>query len=119
MSRLLVAPIVEGQGEVACIRILLERIWEMLGGEFIQVIQPIRKPRGQLVKRGILQEAVRSTSIKLRNSSTSRDPTLFLILIDADEDCPRDLGPKLLEFARETNSVVDIACVLANVEYET
>jgi Domain of unknown function (DUF4276) len=119
MSRLLVVPIVEGQGEVACIRILLERIWEMLGGEFIQVIQPIRKPRGQLVKRGVLQEAVRSASIKLRNPSTSRDPTLVLILIDADEDCPRDLGPKLLEFARETNSVVDIACVLANVEYET
>ena len=43
----------------------------------------------------------------------------FLILIDADEDCPKDLGPKLLGFAREVDSRADVACVLAKVEYET
>ena len=29
------------------------------------------------------------------------------------------MGPKLLGFAREVDSRVDVACVLANVEYET
>ena len=39
--------------------------------------------------------------------------------MDADEDCPKELGPKLLGFAREVDSRADVACVLANVEYET
>ena len=33
MSRLRVAPIVEGHGESYCIRILLERVWGELLGE--------------------------------------------------------------------------------------
>jgi hypothetical protein len=44
---------------------------------------------------------------------------LVLILIDADEHCPARLGPELLAHAREVNPTVDMACVLAKVEYET
>jgi hypothetical protein len=48
------------------------------------------------------------------------DPKLVLILLDADEDCPAQLGPNLLTFARdEADPAVEIACVLANLEYET
>ena len=120
MSRLRVAPIVEGHGEVGCVRILLERIWvELLGGEFIQVIQPIRQPRGRLAKRDGLQHAVRLAVLKLNDLPASNDPALVLVLLDADEDCPKDLAPRLLGFAREVDSRADVACVLANVEYET
>jgi hypothetical protein len=120
MSRLRVAPIVEGKGEVACIRILLERVWgEMLGGESIQVTRAFREPRGRLIKRDHLQRAVRSAAEKLDNLAVSTDPALVLILIDADEDCPGEIGPKLHEFAREANCGVEVACVVANIEYET
>jgi hypothetical protein len=119
MSRLRVAPIVEGDGEVACVRILLQRTWEMLDGEFIQIVPPFRGGRGRLVKKDILQKAVRAASLKLNEIPASGDPALILILIDADEDCPGKLGPKLLEYAQEMDSVDDVACVLANVEFET
>jgi Domain of unknown function (DUF4276) len=120
MSRLRVAPIVEGEGEFHSIRILLQRLWcEMLGGEYIDVLQPIRQPRGKLVKESELGKVVQLARSKLGNSSGPPDPLLILILIDADEDCPRELGPKLLQWARLEASDVEVACVLANVEYET
>ena len=43
MSRLRVAPIVEGDGEVVCVPILPRRIWgEFLGGEYVEVV-PLQK----------------------------------------------------------------------------
>ena len=44
---------------------------------------------------------------------------MVLVLIDADEDAPCLLGPELLAYAKEVNVNADVACVLANVEYET
>jgi hypothetical protein len=119
MSRLHVAPIVEGQGEVASIRILLERTWELVGGEYVRVDPPFREGRGRIVKKDILQRAVRSASLKLNTPAPSGDPALVLILIDADDDRPCVLGPELLAMAREANPAIDVACVLAVVEYET
>jgi hypothetical protein len=120
MSRLRVAPIVEGHGEFHCVRILLDRIWrELLGGEFVKVAQPIRWTSGRLVKREGIQGAVRVAVKMLNDLPDSDDPALVLILIDADENCPAHLGPELLGFAREVDSRVDIACVLAKEEYET
>ena len=120
MSRLRVVPIVEGEGEVACIRILLDRIWrELLGGEFVEVVRPIRGKRGQLVKPSGIEEAIGHAVNILKELPEADDPSLVLILIDADDDCPKDLGPKLLEYARAAHSAIDIACVLANVDYET
>jgi Domain of unknown function (DUF4276) len=120
MSRLRVAPIVEGDGEVSCIRILLERVWyEMLRGEYINVVQPVKEHRAGIIKGDVLRKAVRSAALKLHKSPASNDPALVLILIDADEDCPRELGPKLIEIAREVYPITDVACILAKVEYET
>jgi hypothetical protein len=97
MSRLRVAPIAEGHGELECVRILRERIWyEVLGGEFIRVVQPIRPPRSRLVKRDELWKAVRLALLKINNLPPSNDPALVLLLLDADTDCPKDLAPRLL-----------------------
>ena len=72
MSRLRVVPIVEGEGEVACIRILLDRIWrELLGGEFVEVVRPIRGKRGQLVKPSGIEEAI-GHAVNIRRSSRKR-----------------------------------------------
>jgi len=41
-----------------------------------------------------------------------------IILIDADDDCPAELAPKLLSRAKETRPDRDIRVILANKEYE-
>lgn len=120
MSRLRVAPIVEGHGEVNAIRGLLRRIWtELLDGEYVEVIRPIRRPRTKLIRPQELKRAVRLAVLKLGEPTVPTDRATVLILLDADKDAPCLLGPKLLEYAREARGDADIACVLAKVEYET
>ena len=119
MKRLRVVPIVEGHGEVECVRILIERAWRELGGEFVDVLRPIRGKRQKLVRKEDLGKAVRLAVSKLANPGLTPDPGLVLVLLDADTDPPCHLGPELLGFAQEVASSTDVACVLAKVEYET
>ena len=122
MSRLRVAPIVEGHGEYASIRILLDRIWcEHFNGDYIEVLKPTRQPKGRLKKEDGLANAIRFAREKLTNppASSESDPALILILIDADNDCPGEWGPRLLEWGKKSASDLDIACVLAVIDYET
>lgn len=119
MSRLRIVPIVEGHGENNAIRILLQRIWqELLGGDYVDIVKPIRGSKGRLVQRSELSRAVDLAVLKLREGE-SDDRGMVLILVDADDDLPCELGPGLLEQAREQRSDMDISCVVANVEYET
>lgn len=120
MSRLHVAPIVEGHGEVESIRILLCRIWdEIVGGEFIGVMRPIRVPRGKIVKKPELRRAILLARMNLQDVREPEDPRLVLVLMDADDDPPCVLGPRLYSEAQEDQPPMNIACVIANVEYET
>ena len=127
VHRLQVAVIVEGYGEVQSVRILLDRILrELLDGEHITVLRPIRQPRSQLIKKGIIQENKIQNAVRLavanlvESASMMNDPTLVLILLDADEDCPKSLGPRLLACAKNAvSSEIDVDCALANIEYET
>jgi hypothetical protein len=120
VSRLRVAPIVEGHGEVQAVRILLARIWcELLGGEHVDVLKPIRIPRSKLVQAAELQRAVSLAWSKLEGGVVAADPKMVLILLDADRDPACVLGPTLLLDARADRADADIACVLPNVEYET
>ena len=120
VSRLRVAPIVEGHGEVEAVRTLLTRIWvELLGGEYLDVIRPIRWPRSKLVQKEELGRAVQLAWAKLQGGPTPSDPKMILVLLDANSDAPCVLGPQLLEFAKEAHSDADVFCVLAKVEYET
>jgi hypothetical protein len=114
-----IVPIVEGHGEQESIRILLTRtVAELLGAPYPLVLPPIRQPRSKLVnKPRELERAVELGALKLRQSSSSFEYGIVLVLIDADEDLPCELAPQLLSRARRAD--VDVACVLANPEYET
>ncbi len=119
MTRLRVVPIVEGHGEFHAARILLQRVWtDVAGGDYIDVVRPIRQPRGKLVQEHSLQRAVELAVLKLTEFNDGL-PGLVLLLIDADEDAVCRLAPQLLQIARSVRPQVDMACVLANVEYET
>jgi hypothetical protein len=52
-------------------------------------------------------------------TQSSPDHSLILILLDADDDPPCQLGPQLLAIARGARTDTDVACVIAQVEYET
>ncbi|MHC4698736.1 MAG: hypothetical protein ACYTFA_18560 [Planctomycetota bacterium] len=98
MSRVHIAPIVEGHGEVGAVRILLSRIWtELLGGEYVDVTRPIRRPRSKLVKKEELGRAVELALLNLASARVSNDPAMVLILLDADRDPACVLGPEILE----------------------
>jgi hypothetical protein len=115
-----VGVIVEGHGEYEAIRKLLERIWhEVLGGDVIEVLRPFRQPQGNLLMEDDLKKAVDAIKIKLGPDHSNEPRKLVLILFDAEDRCPRDLAPRLLDWARESRSDADIACVLPNPMFET
>ncbi len=120
MSRLNVVPIVEGHGEQkSAIRTVVRRVWtEILGGEYVNVLRPIREPRSKLITSGGLVKAVELADIKLRELH-SEDPSMVLVLFDADEDLPCVLAPQLLDVLRNQCAHLDVAVVLPNPEFET
>jgi len=104
--------IVEGHGEVSAVRILLQRIQQALDSALHLEISSIRLPRKKLVKSNELEKAVEFAA------NSVQPPRGVLILIDADDDCPAELGPELLARARKARSDVSIGVVLAKYEYE-
>jgi len=114
-----VAPIVEGHGEVEAIRILLQRVWtEIVHGDYVDVLSAIRHPKSKLIQEPGLERAVKLASAKLGQRQPKGVPSLILILVDADNDCPAELGPLLRERARSSTHI-DVECVIAKTEYET
>ncbi len=120
MSRIQIAPIVEGDGEVAAIRILLQRTWtELLGGEHADVKRPILRKRDRLIREQF-HELSDGIELAVRTlAEEGSDPGLILVLVDAEDDLACELGPGLLERARRCRPDVDVTCVIANRCYET
>jgi hypothetical protein len=123
---LYVAPIVEGETEERCIKIILSRIWrELLAAadrEELCVLEPNPAHRSALVKNDHpalaekVEQSFRKLRSRLRNPGVDRG--FLLLLIDADDDCSAKLAPKLLERARAARSDADFGCVLAKRELE-
>lgn len=119
MTHLCVAPIVEGHGEVESVRGLLERIWyEVIEGEHISVLRPIRRPRSKLLERSELVRALKLSELQL-GEHEGGGAQVVLLLLDANGDPPCTLGPEMVSMAEEEMAHLDFACVLANPEYET
>ena len=121
---LYIVPIVEGQTEADCVERLLQRVWtELLAGPMrLQVLAPSRGQRDALLSptgsqfAEKIEEAYAKLSRRLRRDSSGRG--LLLLLLDAEGDCPAELGPRLLQTARRARSDANIACVLAKRMFE-
>ena len=108
-----IVPIVEGHGEVEAVRTLIHRIWAVcLPAVPLEVLRPIRIPRSKLIQEGELERAVALARLQTEESDG------VLVLIDADDDCPRDKAPPLLERARKVGVGRRVSVVLAKREYE-
>ncbi len=118
-----IVAIVEGHTETAALERLLQKIWSQLGRpERLQIVDFVRAARSKLVHLNAvaLTEAIQKAVIQLA-PHLRRNPgcqSLLLIDIDADKDCPAKLGPKLFQVAKVIRSDLNIACVLANREFE-
>lgn len=110
----LVASIVEGDGEVAALPILLRRLkdWKTPGSD-VQVLTPIRVRRDRFLNR---EEEFRRHL--LLAAGKCGENGWILVLLDADDDCPADFGRQILERARVCVPHRRMSVVLAKREYE-
>ena len=109
-----VASIVEGDGEVAAFPVLLRRLndWRTLSA-LVDVLHPIRVRRDRFLNRE--QEFRRH--LLLAANKCGPDGWI-IVLLDADDDCPAELGRATLKRARAVAPHRRISVVLANREYE-
>ncbi|MFB1490051.1 MULTISPECIES: DUF4276 family protein [unclassified Thiocapsa] len=109
-----VVSIVEGDGEVAALPILLRRICAWLTPDVnAAVSQPIRVRRDRFLNRD--DEFRRHL---LLAAAKAGDQGWILVLLDADDDCPAELALQVLERARAVVPHRSVSVVLANREYE-
>ena len=114
---MLVAPIVEGHGEVRALPRLLRRIaGEASLATPLQINEPIRVRSGSFFNDNQYQgNYVALAAAKVRQAGGG----IVLILLDCEDDCPAQLGPQLLQRAQAVTKDVDVIVALAFREYET
>jgi hypothetical protein len=110
-----IAPIVEGHGEVLAVRDLITRIGlELLGGTWIEVAPPFRLDSGKMRQPGELAKAIRIAGARVQGAGG------VLVLRDGDDadvGCPVTLAGMLRP---DQNPVpVGVEIVVAYQEYES
>lgn len=117
-----IAPIVEGDGEVVAVPILLRRlIPHLCANAFAEILRPIRQPRDRLVhnKDQCLKNSILLAAAKLKQLKFGHTASLILVLCDADEDCAKTLAEQMSSVASESGSQQSVSTILAVREYET
>ena len=112
MSPVTIASIGEGEGEVSALPKLLHRVAGELGMAPILTPTPMRVMRGKLTCTGGIERAVSAIATRVTGSGG------VLVVLDADDDCPADLGPRLLIRAQAARPDKRIAVVLPKREFE-
>lgn len=109
--------IVEGQGEVRALPILLRRLGELYFPDcYLKIPPPHRLPRGKIINRP--DEFSRAIQLA---AAKGQDPTraFIIVLLDSDDDCPADIGPELAQTAKASRSDFLITISLAVREFES
>jgi hypothetical protein len=108
-----IAGVVEGHGKEEALPVLLRRIAADVDPQLpLNLPRPIRRPKSTLVKPGELENAVELAVRRVDGRGG------VLVLLDADDDCPAQLGSALLQRARIQCGHVPLAVVIANREFE-
>lgn len=106
-----VVPIVEGQGDVEAVPVLIRRVAAHCQVT-VEVARPIRVARTRLLKSDEVERAVQLASQKAGPDGR------VLILIDADDECPATLGPELARRAASARPDRPHHVVIAKREFE-
>lgn len=104
--------IVEGHAERESIPVLIRRILQGHDMYRLQVRVGLRVPRDKLVKPGEVERYVQYA----RQHPGARAIT---VIVDADDDCPKTLGPSLLARSTPLAGGCPVSVVLAKIELES
>ena len=113
-SRVTIASVVEGEGEISALPVLLRRLMHEAQIWDADIQRPFLVDRGRLVRPGGLENAVEAQARRVPADHSGG----ILVVIDADDDCPAALGPALLARAEATRPDRRTAVVLANRDFE-
>ena len=100
--------IVEGHGEVRALPVLIRRI-----RPDARITRVLRIPKSRLLKKSELEGEVETAA-----ALAETPEAVILILIDADEDCPAELGPALAARAAVARSDRRVIVSIAIAEFE-
>lgn len=109
-----IASIVEGDGEVSALPVLLRRLAsEWHPAVQVNLLQPIRVRRDKFINKD--EEFRRQL---LLAAAKSGDGGWILIVLDADDDCPAELAKQIYDRAQQYVAHRRLSVVLANREFE-
>jgi hypothetical protein len=91
--------------------VLLRRLRDEAEAFAVDIAKPIRRKRSELVQEEPLRNSVRLAMLNV-------DCHAILVLFDGDDDCPAQLAPQILAWAREEAGGTPCAVVIAHREYE-
>ncbi|MFI0729775.1 DUF4276 family protein [Streptomyces sp. NPDC021225] len=112
--RVTIASVVEGEGEMSALPVLLRRLMGEAQIWDADIKRPLRRDRGQLARPGGLEAAVEAQARRVPADNLGG----ILVMIDAADDCPASVGPSLLARAEAARPDRRTAVVLANREFE-
>ncbi len=106
----IIVPIVEGDGEIEAVPVLLRRILEQREWWHWSVRKPMRAGGLGSLKKRFAQ--------LLQYAATTEDCGGIMVLMDLDDGCPKAEAVALAAEARTLNLACPIAIVFAHREYE-
>ncbi len=108
-----IIPIVEGHGELQAVPVLLRKLlYEHHKLYEVEVDKPIRRHRYDLATP---EQLVRWVKAARHTPGCSA----IVVIFDEDDDCTRELAPRLVEHARVAADGLPVYVVLAVREYES
>lgn len=107
----MIQAVVEGDGEIAALPVLLRRMIPELGCYVEVGSAPVKRHRTDLRDEQRFRTG-------LRLALTRDNVSALLVLFDLDDDCARDLMPNLRRWAGEEVAHLPHTIVLARHEYE-
>lgn len=105
-----ICPIVEGHGEVAAVPVLIRLVQGACGQFDATIHKPIRIRRGSMTDTATMRRRM--------EYAVSEGATSFLILLDADEDCPVELADAIRAELPPIPDGVSVEVCVAKREYE-
>jgi len=105
-------PIVEGHAEVRALPVLMRRLLAEFGRYEVRIARPVRVKRYKVVRPGELERALELARRRPEGCDA------ILLLLDSDDDCPKEVAPCLIARARNASVGLPIAVVLAKSEFE-
>lgn len=105
-----ICPIVEGHGEVEAVPVLIRLVQDVCGQFEAKIHKPIRIRRGSMADTATMRRRM--------EYALSEGATCFLILLDADDDCPVELAAAIRTALPAIPAGVSVEVCVAKREYE-